>query len=128
MPCPLRVLLCLSAPHKVLSAEGDKQEFRLAEFDFIIFIERGRRVHRVAVEIHDPIGVAGQQHGFLFLGVKYDNRVVAAGDLIVAQDLNIHVVGAANEIFPLDDLIVLALARAVNADDPAADGLDVLPE
>ena len=52
--------------------------------------------------------------------------MVAAGNLIVAQDLNIHIIRAAYKILSLHDLIILALTGTIYTHNPATDRFDVL--
>ena len=122
------MFLCLSAPHEVFTTEGEKQEFGFSKFDLVILVQHRWRVHRIAIEVDDPVGITGEQHSLFLFGVKHNDRVVAAGNFIVAQNLNIHVIRAPDEIFALHDLIILALAGAVDAHDPAAHRLDVIAE
>lgn len=108
---------------KPLIAERDKQQLRLAEFENVVTVQFTRAIHFLAVAVGDAATFAGEDFEAVLVGIETENGVFAAGDGVIAANANIHAGVAANEIAFAVNPVITALVGAVNADQPAHDGI-----
>ena len=113
-------------PAEMVAAKRNEQKFAPAHLDNVINAKHGRRVKCGVVMIDELIRIAGQKNSLMLFRIVNEYGVISAGNVIVAENLNVHIISTPDEIFAGVNFIILALARTFNADNPSADGTNCI--